>query len=93
LYPGSKAGCGPSQEAADAISPIAKCLRSLVLQAIVAGPGTADEIAARLGLSLLSVRPRCAELKRLGLIQATGERRRNQSGAAATVWRGTGHAS
>jgi hypothetical protein len=48
---------------------------------------TADEIAKDLNLSVLSVCPRVSELKRLGEIQQTGARRKNESGMTATVWR------
>jgi len=48
---------------------------------------TADEIAKDLNLSVLSVCPRVSELKRLGEIQQTGARRKNESGTTATVWR------
>ena len=51
------------------------------------GPGTPDEIAERLGLSILSVRPRFSELNRLGLIEQTSEKRSNNSGHRAGVWR------
>ena len=37
--------------------------------------------------SPLSVRPRLSELKAMAKIVATGERRRNESGMTATVWR------
>lgn len=50
------------------------------------GPATADEIAARLDLDRLYVRPRVSELKTLGRIVDTGERRRNNGGRFATVW-------
>jgi len=48
---------------------------------------TADEAAAVLDLPILSIRPRVAELHRLGELRPTAERRRNASGASATVWR------
>jgi hypothetical protein len=47
---------------------------------------TADEAASALDLPILSVRPRVAELHRLGELRATDERRRNASGISATVW-------
>lgn len=51
-------------------------------------PGmTADEIAAELGESILSVRPRVAELNKRGLIVKTGERRRSSGGRMSHVWR------
>ena len=56
-----------------------------------ANPGglTADEIAADLGESVLSIRPRVSELHRLGMIEKTKVRRRNASGMSASVWRAT----
>jgi hypothetical protein len=48
---------------------------------------TADEIAAQLGCSILSVRPRVSELNVGGEIEQTGARRKNASGMTATVWR------
>jgi hypothetical protein len=47
---------------------------------------TADEAAAALHESILSVRPRISELARLGVIRDTGERRLNSSGVRAVVW-------
>jgi DNA-binding transcriptional ArsR family regulator len=63
-------------------------LRHLVLAVLAAAPSgfTADEIAERLGESVLAVRPRVSELFHAGLIEKTGERRRNQSGLSAHVW-------
>jgi len=55
------------------------CLRSH-------GAQTPDECATRLGLSILSIRPRFTELKRLGQIVATGDRRANRSGKSASVF-------
>ena len=48
---------------------------------------TADEVAERLGQSVLSVRPRISELKAKGKIEATAKRRCNVSGKRAVVWR------
>jgi predicted transcriptional regulator len=48
---------------------------------------TADEAAAKLGRSVLAVRPRVTELRALGLIEKTKERRANESGLAASVSR------
>ena len=75
--------------AADAIEAAAPTLRDLSLAAIRAsGTGlTADEAAATLGLSILSIRPRVTELGRLGEIEDTGVRRNNDSGKKAIVWR------
>jgi DNA-binding transcriptional ArsR family regulator len=64
-------------------------LRHLVLAVLAAAPSgfTADEIAERLGESVLAVRPRVSELFHAGLIEKTGERRRNHSGLCAHVWK------
>lgn len=51
------------------------------------GPMTADEVAAHLGLSILSIRPRITELSKAGLIVKTGLRRANISGCNANEWR------
>jgi hypothetical protein len=64
-------------------------LRALVLHVLAATPSglTADEVAARLGESVLAVRPRVSELFHAGLIEKSGERRANASGLAAHVWK------
>lgn len=64
-------------------------LRALVLEILAAAPDglTADEIAARLAASVLAVRPRVSELFHAGRIEKSGERRLNQSGLAAHVWK------
>jgi predicted ArsR family transcriptional regulator len=48
---------------------------------------TADEVADRLAVSFLSVRPRLPELRRSELIEPTAERRKNKSGMMAHCWR------
>lgn len=79
---------GPSKDAARKIDGKAQTLKQRVLAAFRDGPPqTADEIAARLGVSVLSARPRCAELVAIGLIEDAGYRRKNDSGMSATVWR------
>jgi predicted ArsR family transcriptional regulator len=78
---------GTSREAAEAIKPRAAILRERSLAALKHRPMTADEVAAHLGESVLSIRPRITELHELGLIEQTGERRRNASGRMAAVWR------
>ena len=82
--PGFKVG-GTSEQAATRIAPVAPTLEKLVLAELGNGPGTPDEIAARIGKSILSVRPRISVLLRLGKIRATSERRKNTSGASANV--------
>lgn len=63
-------------------------LRQRCLDAFRSGwQGTADELAAELGKSVLSIRPRVAQLHALGEIERTGIRHTNVSGAPAHVWR------
>lgn len=86
LAAGSKAG-GTSAEAAKKMH--AARLQKAALRVLKAHPAglTADEIAGELGLSILAIRPRVSELKRQGVVEKTRERRRNQSGMSASVWR------
>jgi hypothetical protein len=69
--PGFKAANGASQEAAAAIAPRVPRLRGIVLAAFHEAPAglTADEAAGVVDLPVLSVRPRVAELHRLGEIR------------------------
>lgn len=79
---------GTSVEAAQSIN--AETLRETVLGWLRAhGPHTADEAAAVLGETVLAIRPRFSELKRLGRIVETEQRRKNTSGRSAIVWRAT----
>lgn len=86
--PGFKAP-GPSEEAARRVAGDASRLRAAVLAELHqwAGGRTADEIAAGLRRSILSVRPRVSELHADGKIMPTDDRRRNESGHSATVWK------
>lgn len=74
---------GTSQEAAASVD--AKTLQRLVLTELRKGPGTPDEIAERLRIDKLSIRPRCSELKAQGRVVDTGDRRRNANGKSAAV--------
>jgi predicted ArsR family transcriptional regulator len=79
---------GPSKEAAHAIAGRSGTLRERVLAMISRYPGsTADEIAEVIGETVLACRPRLSELKKLGLIEPTGERGKNVSGQSAHKWR------
>lgn len=51
-----------------------------------ARPMTADELAEFMGKTIVSVRPRVSELRRLGKITPTGERRNSAYGQPSTVW-------
>lgn len=85
----SKTEEGPSNQAGDRIRPTTTTLRDkvLIVLARVRSGLTADEIAERCGVSILAIRPRVAELNKGGHIEDSGERRRNASGAKATVWK------
>lgn len=87
--PGFKVS-GPSENAAIRIAPTAAAMRSTVLHVFRNSYPqglTADEVAASLNLSVLSVRPRVSELHRSGSLADTGSRRKNSSGMTATIWR------
>ena len=78
---------GPSRKAASEIKEQAPTLRELCLSTLGKHPMTADEVATTITRSILSVRPRVAELAALGKVEDTGSRRTNSSGKLATVWR------
>lgn len=96
-YPNSPGFKEPttSQEAAAKIAPTLnerqqEVIDALRADAIANGTGlTADETAAKIGRDEKAVRPRFTELgpKNKNLIEKTGERRQNESGLAAAVWR------
>ncbi|MFY9350509.1 MAG: hypothetical protein WBL20_19250 [Sphingobium sp.] len=84
--PGAKAR-DTSFEAAEQVAPRAPILRARCLEVLEHSNGlTADEVAGRLGLSILSVRPRITELARDGKVRDSGARRNNVSGKRAIVW-------
>jgi len=76
-----------SRAAAAAIAPSAPKLRDRVLALYEHSTGfTADEAAGKLGLSILTVRPRVTELAHGGKLRDSGARRKNNSGRPAIVW-------
>ena len=85
-HPGSKER-DTSHDAADAIAERAPQLRGRALAVLERSNGlTADEVAGKLGLSILSIRPRITELARAGKVRDSGARRTNASGRKAIVW-------
>jgi predicted ArsR family transcriptional regulator len=87
VTPGAKAP-GTSTEAAEAMRPRAGILRAKVLACLRRlGPLTADECADAMHETVLTIRPRFSELRALNQITDTGERRQNDSGRNAIVWR------
>jgi hypothetical protein len=76
---------GTSREAAESIHDAA-LIRVRCLEQLKKRNMTADEVACKLGMSILSVRPRISELSTKGLIVKTKEKRNNASGKRAVVW-------
>lgn len=63
-----------------------------MLEIISDGPAIPETILARLRAEgvrtvLTSVRPRCSELVRMGLIRDSGRREKGEGGCNAIVWR------
>ncbi|MCA6298344.1 MAG: hypothetical protein IM624_03995 [Phenylobacterium sp.] len=87
-HPGSKGLDGTSQAAAVAMARPAQRLRRLALATMARiGPATALEVCEAAQVPREALQPRLSELRRLGQIEATGERRRNPSGKSAAVLR------
>ena len=76
-----------SLDAAEAIESHADTVRAHVLRILSERAFTADAVAAIIGESILTVRPRVTELFKAGRIIRTGQRLRNQSGRYAHVYR------
>lgn len=85
--PGHKSHDDTTIEAAESARAGAGDLRGDVLALLKAVPMTADQCAGVLKRSILSIRPRLSELRKLGLILDTGERCPNLSGKNAIIWR------
>lgn len=77
-----------SAQAAVEMDVRSELLRNRIIMLICGGHTvTADEAAKILGESVLAIRPRFSELRAQGRIEDTGERRKNDSGKSAIVWR------
>jgi predicted transcriptional regulator len=82
-------GVDTSIEAAASISHATGRIQRMVYHAVgeVGARGlTCEELAERLRMERTTVQPRTSELKLLGLIEDSGERRRNRNGKRAIVW-------
>lgn len=77
-----------SQAAAEAIAPKAGTIKDRVLEAMHAHPFplTADEIAKRLNLEFISVRPRVTELANANRVKDSGVRRIGRFGKEQIAW-------
>ena len=79
-----------SREAAEAIAPMARNHRDQILAVIkTAYPESrsSDQIAAEIGLSPYSVRPRVSELLAGGKVERTDDRTKNSGGRTVMLWR------
>lgn len=83
---------GPSEtgyEAAAAVAEDAARLRPLALRRIAAAGAsglTAEELASVMAVPRETIQPRTSELRVLGKIADSGQRRLNRSGKRAIVW-------
>jgi hypothetical protein len=89
-FPGSKGG-ETSREAAESIAPFASNKRGQIARLMADNwprGFTPDEAANELNATPFMIRPRFTELSNAGLIEKTGDRRRNpNSTLSAAVWR------
>ena len=87
-FPGFKGPDKTGQEAAEAIAPCVAHLRGLAMRTLAQiGPATVLEAVMAAGVTRESLQPRFSELRRMGLVEPTGARRRNPSGKSASVLR------
>lgn len=84
--PGWKAR-STSRDAAQAVAPMAMGLRARVFEAIKAKPDTPEGVSKRLGLDILTVRPRLSELSAKGKVEDSGQHGPSRGGRASIVWR------
>ena len=85
--PGDKGGTDTGRAAAISMSERAVTLRSLIVKNMKRhGDHTTDEMAGRMGASVLAIRPRFSELRACGDIRDSGNRHENISGKDAIVW-------
>lgn len=85
--PGCKERGKTSEAAATSMRSQAASLRRQVLRELSECDLSADQAAAILEKSILSIRPRFSELFLAGKIEKTEKRARNASGKMAVVWK------
>lgn len=73
--------------AADAVRSRVGTLRAKVLDQLRERPLTVHECARLMNESVPTVQPRFSELRAMDMIEDAGERRQNDSGRRAIVWR------
>jgi len=92
--PGTK-GTDTSIAAAEFMKDIAAPIQRAVMRVTIAAGSrglTAHELSVSLGMERTTVQPRTSELRRLGKIKDSGQRRANPNGKKAIVWVATGGA-
>ena len=81
-------GVDTSIASAEAITPKVKCYREVVFESLADdGPATSWELAERLDIEFPVIQPRTSELKKLGRIEDSGERKPTRFGKKSIVWR------
>src|SRR5262249_19222878 len=89
-YPARKRDPVTSFQAAEQIGQHVTHLEAAVLDALKAGPAKTEELTSRLGISLLTLRPRMRQVELKKKVRRAGTRA-NSSGRQATIWeRATG---
>ena len=83
--PGWKAQ-STSKAAAEGVTPKAGSLRSRCYDALKERPGTAEDLAERLGAPVMNIRPRLSECFARGLIRDSGRRGPAMGGQRAIIW-------
>jgi predicted ArsR family transcriptional regulator len=90
-HPGSRTGSPEtSEEAANAIAPLARNHRNQILaflKAVYPEARSSDQIADAIGLSHYAVRPRTSELFADQKIERTNDRTKNENGRSVVLWR------
>lgn len=76
-----------SQAAYADIAPLAPAIRALILDELIDGPATTEQLADWLEVDYSALQPRTSELRKLGQIVDSGSRGRNRSGKSAIVWK------
>jgi len=86
--PGAKGPDGTSQDAAAKMERCASHLRRLAMRCLAElGEATVLEAVAVAQVTRESLQPRFSELRAMGMVEPTGQRRRNPSGKGAAVLR------
>jgi hypothetical protein len=87
--PGHKGEAETSWAAAAGIAPETSRLRRMTLDAIRSRGAvgyTSEELADAIGVPFASAQPRTSELKAVGKLVDSGQRRLNRSGKKSVVW-------